>query len=131
MILLSDEMQMKKVWIWLCKHLLNWEWTLVKKEVWQNIRKGYEAYEHQFKPEAEILVETQLKSMDSELLLAVYREIKSTKNALLIEQKRYSDPIAIAHRDGAIITVDIMLQKIAGILRQKKGEEEFYQLEKE
>jgi hypothetical protein len=45
------------------------------------------------------------------------QELKSTKNALLIEEKRYSDPIEIAYRDWAIITVNVLINKIVNILK--------------
>jgi len=40
-----------------------------------------------------------LKRFEADLLKSLLQEIKSTKNALLIEEKRYSDPIDIAYRD--------------------------------
>jgi len=40
-----------------------------------------------------------LKEFEPDLLKALLQELKSTKNALLIEEKRYSDPIEIAYRD--------------------------------
>jgi hypothetical protein len=52
------------------------------------------------------------------------QELKSTKNALLIEEKRYSDPIDIAYRDWAIITVNILINKIISILKTQKVDED-------
>lgn len=123
-------MEMKKLWLWICNKLLNWEWILVKKAEWDKVSQGWKRWEHQYQPEQEILVEVGLKAMEVEILLALYKEISSTKNALLIEQKKYSDPIAIAHRDGAIITVDILLYKLNTLIKSKSKEESFSSLEK-
>lgn len=51
------------------------------------------------------------------------QEVKSTKNGLLIEQKRYSTPIEIAYRDGAIITIDIILNKLVNVLKNRVDED--------
>ena len=61
-----------------------------------------------------------LKRFDTDLLKSLLQELKSTKNALLIEEKRYSDPIEIAYRDWAIITVNILINKILSILKTQK-----------
>lgn len=45
-------------------------------------------------------------------------EFASTKNALLIEQKKVSTPVEIAERDGAIATVDVIIIKLQKLLRQ-------------
>lgn len=58
-----------------------------------------------------------LKDFEPDLLKALLQELKSTKNALLIEEKRYSDPIDIAYRDWAIITVNVLINKIVNILK--------------
>lgn len=58
-----------------------------------------------------------LKEFEPDLLKALLQELKSTKNALLIEEKRYSDPIEIAYRDWAIITVNVLINKIVNILK--------------
>ena len=58
-----------------------------------------------------------LKDFEPDLLKALLQELKSTKNALLIEEKRYSDPIEIAYRDWAIITVNVLINKIVNILK--------------
>lgn len=65
-----------------------------------------------------------LKRFDADLLKSLLQEIKSTKNALLIEEKRYSDPIDIAYRDWAIITVNILINKIITILKTQKVDED-------
>jgi hypothetical protein len=52
------------------------------------------------------------------------QELKSTKNALLIEEKRYSDPIEIAYRDWAIVTVNVLINKIVSILSRKVKDED-------
>lgn len=65
-----------------------------------------------------------LKRFDTDLLKSLLQEIKSTKNALLIEEKRYSDPIDIAYRDWAIITVNILINKIITILKTQKVDED-------
>lgn len=65
-----------------------------------------------------------LKRFDTDLLKSLLQELKSTKNALLIEEKRYSDPIDIAYRDWAIITVNILINKIISILKTQKVDED-------
>ena len=40
-----------------------------------------------------------MKGFDAATLKALVQELKSTKNALLIEEKMYSNPVDIAHRD--------------------------------
>ena len=64
-----------------------------------------------------------LKRFDTDLLKSLLQELKSTKNALLIEEKRYSDPIDIAYRDWAIITVNVLINKIVNILKTQKIDE--------
>ena len=66
-----------------------------------------------------MITEEKLKDFEADLLKALLNELKSTKNWLLIEQKRYSDPIEIAYRDWAIITVDILITKLIGILKNR------------
>lgn len=56
--------------------------------------------------------------MDEEVLLAIYKEFSSTKNALLLEQKKYTDPIQIAYRDWSIIGVEVILRKIEKIIKE-------------
>ena len=58
-----------------------------------------------------------LKDFEPDLLKSLLQELKSTKNALLIEEKRCSDPIEIAYRDWAIITVNVLINKIVNILK--------------
>lgn len=78
--------------------------------------KAYNKYNRQYKPENALVIEDKLKDFDPQLLQALLQEIKSTKNWLLIEQKRYSDPIEIAYRDWAIITIDIIINKIRSVI---------------
>ena len=61
-----------------------------------------------------------LKEFEPDLLKSLLQELKSTKNALLIEEKRYSNPIDIAYRDWAIITVNVLINKIVNILKTQK-----------
>lgn len=65
-----------------------------------------------------------LKEFEPDLLKSLLQELKSTKNALLIEEKRYSDPIEIAYRDWAIITVNVLINKIVNILKTQKIDED-------
>lgn len=65
-----------------------------------------------------------LKRFDTDLLKSLLQELKSTKNALLIEEKRYSDPIEIAYRDWAIITVNVLINKIISILKTQKVDDD-------
>lgn len=65
-----------------------------------------------------------LKEFEPDLLKALLQELKSTKNALLIEEKRYSDPIEIAYRDWAIVTVNVLINKIVSILSRKVKDED-------
>lgn len=74
-------------------------------------------YDNQFKPENALVGVEKLKEFEPDLLKALLQELKSTKNALLIEEKRYSDPIEIAYRDWAIITVNVLINKIVNILK--------------
>jgi len=64
-----------------------------------------------------------LKEFEPDLLKSLLQELKSTKNALLIEEKRYSNPIDIAYRDWAIITVNVLINKIVNILKTQKIDE--------
>ena len=65
-----------------------------------------------------------LKEFEPDLLKALLQELKSTKNALLIEEKRYSDPIEIAYRDWAIVTINVLINKIVSILSRKVKDED-------
>lgn len=65
-----------------------------------------------------------LKEFEPDLLKSLLQELKSTKNALLIEEKRYSNPIDIAYRDWAIITVNVLINKIVNILSRKVTDED-------
>ena len=71
----------------------------------------------QFKPECKLLESENIKELEPNELKALLQELKSTKNWLLIEEKRYSDPIEIAYRDWAIITVNVLINKIVNILK--------------
>lgn len=44
----------------------------------------------------------------------------STKNVLLLDQKRVSNPVEIAYRDGAIHFCDILLNKLQLALEKNK-----------
>lgn len=70
-------------------------------------------------PENPLILEEKLKHFEADVLKALLQELKSTKNALLIEEKRYSNPIEIAYRDWAIITVNILINKIVTILKNR------------
>lgn len=65
-----------------------------------------------------------LKEFEPDLLKALLQELKSTKNALLIEEKRYSNPTEIAYRDWAIVTVNVLINKIVNILKNKVTDED-------
>ena len=65
-----------------------------------------------------------LKEFEPDVLKALLQELKSTKNALLIEEKRYSNPIEIAYRDWAIITVNVLINKITNILKTQAVDED-------
>lgn len=71
-----------------------------------------------------MILEERLKHFEPEVLKALLQELKSTKNALLIEEKRYSNPIDIAYRDWAIITVNILIAKIVNILKNRVTDED-------
>lgn len=70
-----------------------------------------------------MILEEKLKDLEVDVLKTLLQELKSTKNALLIEEKRYSDPIEIAYRDWAIITVNILINKLVNIITRKDKEE--------
>ena len=63
-----------------------------------------------------------IKQLEANELQALLQELKSTKNWLLIEEKRYSDPVEIAYRDGWIIVVNILIKKILSVLQSKLRE---------
>lgn len=52
------------------------------------------------------------KTLWSEWLKYMIDTISSTKNALLLDQKRVSDPVEIAYRDWAIHLCDIIINKM-------------------
>ena len=70
-----------------------------------------------------MILEEKLKDLEVDVLKTLLQELKRTKNALLIEEKRYSDPIEIAYRDWAIITVNILINKLVNIITRKDKEE--------
>lgn len=73
----------------------------------------------QFKPECKLLESDTIKELEPNELKALLQELKSTKNWLLIEEKRYTNPVEIAYRDGAIIVVNILIKKVLSVLQQK------------
>lgn len=81
-------------------------------------------WQHQFKPENPLVIDDKLKDFEPELLKALLQEMKSTKNWLLIEQKKYSTPVEIAYRDWAIITIDILINKVINALSSKVKSED-------
>lgn len=81
-------------------------------------------YNQQFRPENPLIIEEKLKDFDAGVLKALLQEVKSTKNWLLIEQKKYSTPVEIAYRDGAIITVDIIISKLINVLKNRVTDED-------
>ena len=58
------------------------------------------------------------------MLKALLNELKSTKNWLLIEEKKYSEPVDIAYRDWAIITINILITKLVSILNNRVTDED-------
>lgn len=81
-------------------------------------------YNEQFNPEIALAGVDKLRRYEADLLKSLLQEIKSTKNALLIEEKRYTNPVDIAYRDWAIVTVNILINKIIGILKNKVTDED-------
>lgn len=81
-------------------------------------------YNEQFNPEIALAWVDKLRRYEADVLKSLLQEIKSTKNALLIEEKRYTDPVDIAYRDWAIVTVNILINKIIGILKNKVTDED-------
>lgn len=81
-------------------------------------------YNEQFNPEIALAGVDKLRRYEADVLKSLLQEIKSTKNALLIEEKRYTNPVDIAYRDWAIVTVNILINKIIGILKNKVTDED-------
>ncbi len=52
--------------------------------------------------------------------------IGSTKNILLLDQKRVTDPVEIAYRDWAIHLCDILLNKLNVMIENKKPTKPLY-----
>ena len=94
------------------------------KNKYKQLQKDSKLYNQQFVPENPLILEERLKHFEPEVLKALLQELKSTKNALLIEEKRYSNPIDIAYRDWAIITVNILIAKIVNILKNRVTDED-------
>jgi hypothetical protein len=67
------------------------------------------------------MLEKRLSHFDSDVLKALLYEFASTKNALLIEQKKCRTPEEIAERDGAISVVDVIVLKLQLLLREKNS----------
>jgi len=86
---------MNKLIKWLCHKCLQHE----LEEKYNKLLEKAKKYDNQFKPENALVGVEKLKDFEPDLLKALLQELKSTKNALLIEEKRYSDPIEIAYRD--------------------------------
>ena len=117
--------EMKHFLQWICKKLLNWDLVLIERKKWEQSHHNNLQYLRQYRPEKEIIVEEKLESFDRSTLVALYRELSSTKNGLLLEQKKYSDPVEIAYRDGAIIGIDVLLNKIRILINKKDEKSEF------
>lgn len=94
------------------------------KSKYKELQRQANLYKQQFKPENPLILEERMKGFDASVLKALLQELKSTKNALLIEEKWYSNPVDIAHRDWAIITVNILINKIVTILKNRVTDED-------
>lgn len=94
------------------------------KKKLQQLQKYANQLHQQYNPENALVGVDKLKEFEPDLLKALLQELKSTKNALLIEEKRYSDPIEIAYRDWAIVTVNVLINKIVSILSRKVKDED-------
>lgn len=94
------------------------------RKKYKELQRLSNQYNQQFKPENPLILEERLKGLDAGVLKIILQELKSTKNALLIEEKRYSDPVDIAYRDWAIITVNILINKIVTILKNRVTDED-------
>jgi hypothetical protein len=71
----------------------------VDREKYKELKHNSQQYNKQFSPENALVGVEKLKEFEPDLLKSLLQELKSTKNALLIEEKRYSNPIDIAYRD--------------------------------
>ena len=96
----------------------------MEKSKLQKLQKNSNQLLQQYNPENALSGVDRLKEFEPDLLKALLQELKSTKNALLIEEKRYSDPIEIAYRDWAIVTVNVLINKIMSILSRKVKDED-------
>ena len=96
----------------------------MEKSKLQKLQKYANQLLQQYNPENALSGVDKLKEFEPDLLKALLQELKSTKNALLIEEKRYSDPIEIAYRDWAIVTVNVLINKIVSILSRKVKDED-------
>lgn len=54
------------------------------------------------------------------------RGMASIKNTLLLSEKRVSDPVEIAYRDGAIHFANAMLMKFQNLLESMKKEKDLF-----
>lgn len=88
------------------------------------MKNDSQKYNEQFNPEIALAGVDKLRRYEADVLKSLLQEIKSTKNALLIEEKRYTNPVDIAYRDWAIVTVNILINKIIGILKNKVTDED-------
>lgn len=52
--------------------------------------------------------------------------ISSTKNVLLLDQKRVTNPVDIAYRDWAIHLCDILLNKLVKMIEDNKPIKDLY-----
>lgn len=53
-----------------------------------------------------------IEGLPLNILSAMINSMKSTKNALLLDQKKAHNPEAIAIRDGAILFADMIIRKL-------------------
>lgn len=67
------------------------------------------------------MLEKRLAHFEPEVLKALLYEFTSTKNALLIEQKKCRTAEEIAERDGGIAVVDVIILKLQLLLREKNS----------
>jgi hypothetical protein len=71
----------------------------VDRKQYNELKANSNQYNKQYSPENALVGVERLKEFEPDLLKSLLQELKSTKNALLIEEKRYSNPIDIAYRD--------------------------------
>jgi hypothetical protein len=73
--------------------------VLIDKQEYHQLKNDSKKYNEQFNPEIALAGVDKLRRYEADVLKSLLQEIKSTKNALLIEEKRYTDPVDIAYRD--------------------------------